>query len=344
MITVVIPCLNEELALVETCRSLGFGVRGQVVPADARLILVDNGSTDNTLGVARQIQAESPDGSVLIGSESERGYVPPRARGVEIAKTVATESKGTADSVFILQADADTCYDAGYIEAMREASNRCDRGILLNARSDWPEHLPDEMCELARYLEAVDSSIDTEDFSEWDVVVDDKCCGYWLADYLTWGGHQREFDSRGDEIHGETTRLYMRAKAFGGVRLLVESAVARHSTRRWLENSLKEFASAGFPREKTWQERWAGKSKKCDFFPAFSAPLDGIWAAALAERHKHLIALFRLLPMHVANSMQSDSLIEGARPEFDLRFRTVKELREHPALLLEDVFRAAGIS
>ena len=52
---------------------------------DARLVLVDNGSTDNTLDVADQIKAESADCSVVIGSETERGYVPARAYGVIVA-------------------------------------------------------------------------------------------------------------------------------------------------------------------------------------------------------------------------------------------------------------------
>src|ERR1700751_1191806 len=101
---IVIPCLNEQNSLPSTCKSLGFGV-GHNTPANALLILVDNGSEDATVAVARQIQQDSSTGSVIVAAESERGYVPPRRQGNRVAMSVATERGVPLENLIIIQAD-----------------------------------------------------------------------------------------------------------------------------------------------------------------------------------------------------------------------------------------------
>ena len=175
-----------------------------------------------------------------------------------------------------------------------------------------------------------------------DVVVDDKCCGYWLADYRKWGGHQREYDAKGHEIHAESTRLFMRAKVSGARRVHVDGATARHSIRRWLERPLREFASAGFPRTRTWQDTWAATEALVSGLPDVSKPLSQAWQDALAERRRHMVALFNRLPLHVASCMvgtASSECCAGNRLRGEpLPFRTIQDLEHSPGMLMEDIF------
>ena len=67
---VVIPCLNEQATLAATCASLGFGLDGPS-PDDVTLVLVDNGSDDETPAVMGSIRQSSPD-RVILAKEPER--------------------------------------------------------------------------------------------------------------------------------------------------------------------------------------------------------------------------------------------------------------------------------
>ena len=78
---IVIPCLNEAAELEASCASLGFGLGAETRPAETTLILVDNGSTDKTPEIMKQIQHSSYEGAVLVAHEGERGFVPPRRDG-----------------------------------------------------------------------------------------------------------------------------------------------------------------------------------------------------------------------------------------------------------------------
>src|SRR5437764_1322656 len=92
LLCVVIPCLNEEHTLADTCQSLGFGADCETEP-DSVLILVDNGSEDGTRVVAEQVQNNAPTGTVVIAEEPERGYVPPRRKGNNLAAEIAVERR-----------------------------------------------------------------------------------------------------------------------------------------------------------------------------------------------------------------------------------------------------------
>ena len=74
--------------------------------------------------------------------------------------------------------------------------------------------------------------------------------------YFAWGAHRREYTSRGAELHAETARLFIRGKIRGAVRVRAGDAVALPSRRKILENPIKHFASAGFPREESWWPMW----------------------------------------------------------------------------------------
>jgi glycosyltransferase involved in cell wall biosynthesis len=117
--SIVIACLNEESRLAATCRSLGFG-DGLQPATNATLILVDNGSTDGTRAVAKVIQSLAPAGSVVVAEEPERGHVPPRHRGNIVATELAQRRGFAQADTLLVQADADTTYSDGYLEALRQ--------------------------------------------------------------------------------------------------------------------------------------------------------------------------------------------------------------------------------
>ena len=84
------PCLNEEELLESTCRSLGFGQSKVSTLENLHLILVDNGSDDDTLAVMEHVKERSPPGSVQIVREMERGYVPARHTGAWARRLAGT--------------------------------------------------------------------------------------------------------------------------------------------------------------------------------------------------------------------------------------------------------------
>lgn len=105
--TVVVPFFNEEGYLRATLDSLGAQSR------PARLILVDNGSTDASAAIAEAFRAGRPDLDVSILDEPRPGKAFALGRGIS-----------AADGEFIATADADTWYPPEYLaraEAMMAA-------------------------------------------------------------------------------------------------------------------------------------------------------------------------------------------------------------------------------
>jgi glycosyltransferase involved in cell wall biosynthesis len=97
LISVIIPALNEEKQLPRTLASL----RRQKLDAEYELIVVDNGSTDQTAEIARAYGAR-----VVIASE--RGVAYARQAGLEAAR-----------GVIVAQADADTEYPDDWLSRIK---------------------------------------------------------------------------------------------------------------------------------------------------------------------------------------------------------------------------------
>jgi hypothetical protein len=137
-----------------------------------------------------------------------------------------------------------------------------------------------------------------------DVVVDDKACGYLLSNYLAWGGHFREYDAGGSEIHAETTRLFIRAHLRHGVeKLRVNPAQATASRRRIVEDPALHFATNGFPREAAWIARWRERHPAIRSVDEFAHDCDHPEVLeARFYRRAHEVALFELLPWVVARA------------------------------------------
>ncbi len=339
-VVIVVPCLNEEESLAATCRSLGFGAGAAPLAAATWLVLVDNGSTDGTGAVMVDVASHSPPGTVVLAREEERGYVPPRHRGVLVAREIAVRT-ALEEDILVLQADADTLYRIGYVDAMRRAA-RERPDCLVEGTTRPPQAFVDRYAGYERLAEQVDAEVAAWQVPpEHDIVVDDKVCGYRLANYFAWGGHVREFNATGDEFHAETTRLFFRAKLSGASRVLVEEAVAEPSRRKILEDPILHFATAGFPREVSWRRAWDRAYAGPRGLAAFE---DDVLRRSLQEpifqRKAHELILFGLLPLYVA---MLTGRAEGLG-DLDRRFAGLlsslagfpsHELRAQPARLLE---------
>jgi len=312
---IVMPCLNEERELVATCATLGFGLGTAAEEPDGMLVLVDNGSTDRTPELMRHIQQTSPSGAVALTHEPERGYVPPRRRGINLVAELSLEEGLVAEDVLILQADADTQYQPDYVAEMRAAGEAAGPQMLLEGRAETPPKFPLEYPAYQALCEQVSVSVRALCVAEADdVIVDDKICAFRLADYLVWGGHVREYDPRGEEIHAETSRLFLRAKSDGARKIIVEAAAARPSRRKLYESPGLYFATTGFPHGTEWVARWRRAYARIDSFEALhqSHPLV---CEAIILRQCHDLILFGVLPLwvgHALGTLSATSAI-GAR-------------------------------
>lgn len=343
---VVVPCYNESLTLRAVCESLGFGA-GQTPAVDSILVIVDNGSVDGTLELAREIAAESPPGSVHVAQEPERGYVPPRRTGDRIAGEVLAARGVPSEELLIVQADADTTYGLGYVDAMRSAALCAQPGTMLQSIMLYPDDFLSRYADYVSLCERADAGLEwlLEDPPE-QVVVDDKTVAYRLSDYRRWEGHTREYFGNGEEVHAETTRLFMKGKAFGATLRLVEDASATHSVRRLLAEPVVDLATAGFPRERSWVEEWRSRTSGVDAVEdLFRAENLAIVEEAISLRRRHIVALFGLLPLHVARAAGFASVFEGEDrlPNVSLPKRMLEDLRTQPSVFIEDVFVAMGL-
>ena len=321
---VVIPCLNERLTIGITVRSVGFGA-SIPPPRDATLVIVDNGSTDGTLQELEKLVAAGPPGRILIGHEAEKGYVPPRRRGIDIATAACSQASIALDSALILQCDADTKYDPGYISAFSSMASTSSGNILFEGLTHPPSRFLRDHPGFVRLAESVDREIEVLGGNEKiDVIVDDKVSGFSLESYLKWGGHRREYTATGDEIHAETTRLFIRAVGQGGKRQWVPDAIATPSRRKILRNPLRQFACGGFPRSTAWWKAWNAKHKLRNDLVSFEGDAaNETLCPAIAARKAHALGLFALLPAIVIPSQN----MAGATIENELVAEALSRFR-----------------
>lgn len=322
---IVIPCLNEEPNLEATCRSLGFDQGA--APPNATLILVDNGSTDGTWDLIQRLVAGSAPGAIVAATEQERGYVPPRHRGILEASEIARARALDPAQVLVLQADADTVYTANYVNVMRAAAKP---GALLEGVSLASLAADDPMSPYYGIVHRENQLIEPElAADDHDVIIDDKVSGFLLPDYFRWGGLRREFTSLG-ELHAETSRLFIRAKLQGASRERVSRAAGRASRRRIEADPALHFATAGFPRERGWEIAWrawyTGPNDWRTFAEAADTPA---LAPTMLCRRNHSRVLLGLLPAYVAWLLGEADGSTGI-------YRLVPLMRERISLPLRD--------
>jgi glycosyltransferase involved in cell wall biosynthesis len=337
---VVIPCLNEQETLSATCASLGFDA-GRGAPAEAALILVDNGSTDSTKAVMREVERQNEPGRVIVVDEAQRGYVPPRHRGILEAQSYAAKQCIGEAGFLVLQADGDTIYAPNYIAEMTNVAAGRTNFIIEGIAQTPPEFLIAQ----SAYFELIGVTDDgTGKFAvneTEEVVVVDAVSGFLLRDYFEWGGHRREFSSQGDEIHAETSRLFLRAKTRGADRLRVGDALAFPSRRKVLIDPVLYFATQGFPQGAGWLARWNARYQRPGDFAAFShARAHDLLDEAILLRRAHSLLLFGVLPVHVATLLGRRHAVaeveELVRPLLHhIESVTIKDLEERPGKLFE---------
>jgi len=298
---IVIPCFNEARLIGRTARSLGFGAKTVGAPTDTLLILVDNGSTDETWAALETVRDHSTPGTVLLIKERERGYVPPRNSGVVRAAEYATDRGLSLDDLIVLQADGDTVYEPGFTASMCASLTAAGPNHLVEGNARPPfRFLSDHpgFQALANQVDEECSLVGVPD--ESDVIVDDKVAGYRVSDYLRWGGLRRDYSSAGAEIHAETSRLYIRALRQGARKVRASDAYAQPSRRKIQRNPVRHFATAGFPRDEAWWRGWSARHPTPRGLAAFDNPLRRHkLAPAIATRRAHICALFGAAPRAV---------------------------------------------
>lgn len=346
-VLLIMPCLNEADNLKRTVLSLGFGNDTEHPSANTSLLIIDNGSTDSTAEVAEEIRLDSNPETVHLVQEPERGFVPARHAGNAFAQGLAKSSGWNEEDVLVLQVDADCQYLPGYVDAMREAAESQPTNVMIEACIGYPEDFQKLHSEYVRICNQTDVEFEKlfpRNLSHDDVAVD-AVCGYRLADYFKWGGHRREFTTAGEEIYAETTRMFMRARTYGAQRVRVEKGMALHSARKAYVDPALHIASAGFPREESWNRKWRETYNGPLSIQELCAHSDHPEVLkAIRIREEHLLALFGVLPLHVDKALGQapDRSAETADITAHilplLPSRTRKDLTFKPGVLISDVF------
>lgn len=336
---VVMPCLNEA-------EFVGDAVASLLSPAadgasETVIVVVDNGSTDGTRDILTDLARRHP-GRVRVETESKRGYVPPRRRGVTAVAGIADDLGIPHREILVMQADADTLYRQGYAEAMRNAALTAE-GAILEGSIRRPAAFEAAHPSYVAAERAVDAAIESlEVADEDDVVVDDKVCAYRLSDYISWGGLFEESSAVGDPIHAETTRMFIRARLRSGVaKVRVNPAGAFPSRRRVLEDPRYHFSTLGFPRERSWVRHRTNATAPLDVDTFARAVIEGEEDEAVRLRRSHLLALFRYLPAVVLDAAGSQTSLLS-QPDVVaalslLPRRGRDRLAERPSLAIIDV-------
>lgn len=148
-VTVVIPCLNEEEGVRKVLEAIPSFVD--------EVIVVDNGSTDRTAAVARELGA-------LVVSELNRGYGRAYKTGF---------SRATGDVIVTL--DGDHSYPADALSYLLEAFMHCRVGFLSASR--LPTLTPEAMSLKHKVGNRVLSFMMSVLFLRW---VNDSQSGMWI--------------------------------------------------------------------------------------------------------------------------------------------------------------------
>jgi glycosyltransferase involved in cell wall biosynthesis len=107
-VSLVIPCLNEEDTLPLCLEKANQWI--QSARGNAEIIVADNGSTDQSISIARRLGAR-------VISVLEPGYGAALMGGIEISQ-----------GLYIIMGDADDSYDFSKLTPFLE---KCARGMIL---------------------------------------------------------------------------------------------------------------------------------------------------------------------------------------------------------------------
>jgi len=108
--TTVIPLYNKEQSIRRAIYSV---LNQRVVNAEQHeLIIIDDGSTDNSVQVVERICAEQPSRTIILHQQSNQGVSAARNQGIQLAS-----------NEYITFLDADDTYDVNFIEEISTLIN-----------------------------------------------------------------------------------------------------------------------------------------------------------------------------------------------------------------------------
>ena len=125
-LTVVIPVFNEEKNIGELLRDWQKVFR--TIPVRCRFLIIDDGSTDNSLSILQSMTGQIPD--IEIHTQPNAGHGPAILAGYRLA----------LDSEWIFQIDSDHQHDPAVFTTLWENRNEYD--FLLGERIETNASLP----------------------------------------------------------------------------------------------------------------------------------------------------------------------------------------------------------
>jgi glycosyltransferase involved in cell wall biosynthesis len=115
-LSVVLPVYNEAANLPRVLDSL-YHQRG-IDRALYEVVLVDNNSTDDTVGIARRFTAEHPDLAVHVVPEPEQGVSCARRTGMQFASVRSRGRANAEERFYLVSADADCRVDPDWLREL----------------------------------------------------------------------------------------------------------------------------------------------------------------------------------------------------------------------------------
>ena len=113
-----VPCFNEQDQLVGTIKD----IRSHVLDFDYDILIIDDGSTDNTVAVAKQLGVTH-----VVSCKRNMGLGFAFQKGLDFAKEKGYD--------FLINTDADNQYQSKYINSLYQAIKDTNSDIVIGARN-----------------------------------------------------------------------------------------------------------------------------------------------------------------------------------------------------------------
>lgn len=225
LVSVVIPCRNGALTLNEQLEALS----AQTYPGKWEVVVIDNGSTDNSMEIARDWSGRLPD--LRIHETLEVGVSHVRNAGVRA---------GSGDLIAL--ADADDVVEPGWLEALVLASKDAD---LVGGRLDdlalnsgrtihWRGRLPQDA--LMRPLDHLPFAPGCN-------------CAVWRDVFEALGGWDPNYAAGSDDVD-----FSWRAQALGYTVGYARDAVTAYRYRDSLRATCRQFFFYGFTEVRLYRQ------------------------------------------------------------------------------------------
>jgi len=134
-VTVVIPAYNESQHIGKTLRSLSHTIDESGLGAE--IVVVDNGSTDDTVHVVKECQALPV--PILLLHNPIKGIAPTRKQGMDQVVSRLLSSGVASQPNYIFMADADTTYPSDWLKVVCSRFKQTSSDIVTGVYEypDW---------------------------------------------------------------------------------------------------------------------------------------------------------------------------------------------------------------